>query len=102
MEALGFIRYRKIGNPTKKRDLKMTHAQARVYGWEPDEDPKPIIESAPKEPFKAPPMPEIAKNAIPVKEEAPKQAPESTDEMPEVTIPKKTAAKRGPRKTSTK
>ena len=102
MEALGFIRYRKIGNPSKKRDLKMTHAQARVYGWEPDEDPKPIVQSAPKEPFKTPPMPEIAKAAIPVKAEVPKVEDQSTDEMPEVTIPKKTPAKRGPRKTSTK
>lgn len=92
METPGFKTFRKIGNPNMKRSMKMSVAEARFYDWELDEDPAAIKPTAPKEPFKTPPIPESAKAAIP------KPAPaESTDKMPEVVKPV-----RSPRKPSTK
>ena len=93
METPGFKLFRKVGNPTKKRSMKISVAEAAQMGWELDEAPK-AISQGPKEPYKTPPLPESARNAIPkAKEPEPEKEPEA---MPEVKKP--TRKKRTPKK----
>lgn len=95
MEVPTFRTYRKIGNPSLKRDMKMSPAEARYYKWELDEDPRALSPLTANEPYKTPPLPESAKRAIPNYKEpdAPTAFELPQESMPEVVIPKKAGRK---------